>query len=254
MQKIQDDKNNIIIYGNADVRDVTLSFRVPGRIETMNFLEGDQVKTGTELAKLDKEPYENDLQIAKAQLAEAEILFTQTNQEYNRHAKLVKTGAISQNIFENSTSRKKQSAAKVKAAKAQVSLGQIKLQDTSIIAPSNGTIITRVVEKGAVVNIGTPIYVLSLDDEIWVRAYIDERRLGNIFPGQEAIITTDSGGSYVGQIGFISPQAEFTPKNVETTDLRTDLVYRLRIVVKKIDSGLRQGMPVTVTIKKYFPK
>jgi HlyD family secretion protein len=67
-------------------------------------------------------------------------------------------------------------------------------------------------------------------------------------------VTTDSGGKYEGQIGYISPQAEFTPKNVETLQLRTDLVYRLRVIIDQPDAGLRQGMPVTVVLKKAPPK
>jgi len=80
-----------------------------------------------------------------------------------------------------------------------------------------------------------------------VRTYVDEPNLGNVHPGLAATVTTDSGGRYTGQVGFISPQAEFTPKNVETRQLRTDLVYRLRVIVDNPDQGLREGMPVTVT-------
>jgi HlyD family secretion protein len=82
---------------------------------------------------------------------------------------------------------------------------------------------------------------------VWVRAYVDERDLGRVRPGMRLVIHTDtaSGKLYHGSIGFISPLAEFTPKSVETPALRTDLVYRLRVVVSDADQGLRQGMPVT---------
>ena len=96
---------------------------------------------------------------------------------------------------------------------------------------------------------GLPVYSLSLRDPVYVRAYIDEPHLGRIAPGMQVTITTDSSDrTYTGEIGFISPRAEFTPRTVETTELRTDLVYRLRIVVPESDEGLRQGMPVTVHI------
>jgi HlyD family secretion protein len=85
---------------------------------------------------------------------------------------------------------------------------------------------------------------------VWVRTYVDEPDLGQVYPGQKATVRTDSGGVYKGQVGFISPQAEFTPKTVETTELRTDLVYRLRVIVADPDEGLRQGMPVTVILEK----
>jgi HlyD family secretion protein len=90
---------------------------------------------------------------------------------------------------------------------------------------------------------------LSLTDTIYVRAYVDEPSLGKVVPGAEVVVTTDSSSrQYVGRVGFISPRAEFTPKTVETPELRTDLVYRLRIVIPEADDALRQGMPVTVAI------
>jgi HlyD family secretion protein len=97
--------------------------------------------------------------------------------------------------------------------------------------------------------LGQPVYALSLSDPVYVRAYVREPDLGKLAPGAVAWVTTDSSDKrYRGTIGFISPRAEFTPKSVETTDLRTDLVYRLRIVIDEADQGLRQGMPVTVTL------
>jgi HlyD family secretion protein len=97
--------------------------------------------------------------------------------------------------------------------------------------------------------VGTPVYSLSLRDPLYVRAYVDESHLGQLAPGTEVTVRSDSSDKlYRGQIGFISPRAEFTPKSVETTALRTDLVYRLRIVVRDADEGLRQGMPVTVQL------
>ena len=93
------------------------------------------------------------------------------------------------------------------------------------------------------------MYTLSLRDPVYIRAYLSEPQLGRVVPGASVRIRTDSSSRvYRGHVGFISPRAEFTPKSVETTDLRTDLVYRLRIVVEDDDEGLRQGMPVTVEV------
>src|SRR5262249_27086455 len=89
-----------------------------------------------------------------------------------------------------------------------------------------------------------------LTSPIWVRTYVSEPDLGRVRPGMEVQIKTDTpnGKTYSGRIGFISTAAEFTPKTVETTELRTALVYRLRVVVGGDTSFLRQGMPVTVTV------
>ena len=100
------------------------------------------------------------------------------------------------------------------------------------------------------VNVGEPVYTLSLTNTVYVRAYVGETHLGQVRPGARVTVTADSlARTYRGQVGFVSPRAEFTPKTVETPELRTDLVYRLRIVVEDADAGLRQGMPVTVALE-----
>jgi HlyD family secretion protein len=123
------------------------------------------------------------------------------------------------------------------------------LEDTQIFCPTDGTILTRIREPGSVVNIGEAVYTLSIKSPVWIRTYVTEPNLGKIYPSMKAEVITDSGGSYIGHIGFISPVAEFTPKNVESLELRVDLVYRLRVVVDDPDHFLKQGMPVTVKLK-----
>ncbi len=126
---------------------------------------------------------------------------------------------------------------------------QTALDDTRLVAPADGIIMSRVLEPGSMVTSQTPVYTLSLPDPVYVRAYAAEPQLGQVAPGTPVRVTTDSSSQvYAGHIGFVSPKAEFTPKSVETTALRTDLVYRLRIIIPKTDEGLRQGMPVTIQV------
>jgi HlyD family secretion protein len=115
------------------------------------------------------------------------------------------------------------------------------LADTELTAPSSGTVIARVREPGSMVASQSTVYSLSLDKPVYVRAYVGEsdsgaHRARHCGARQERFIGEKV---YRGQIGFISPRAEFTPKTVETTDLRTDLVYRLRIVIDEADSDSR---------------
>lgn len=139
--------------------------------------------------------------------------------------------------------------ARVAVAEAALAQARTALADTELVAPSDGIVIVRVREPGSMVASSTPVYSLSLSDPVYVRAYVSEPDLGRIAPGVSVRVHTDSSDKvYHGQIGFISPRAEFTPKTVETTELRTDLVYRLRVVVAGADQGLRQGMPVTVDV------
>jgi HlyD family secretion protein len=93
------------------------------------------------------------------------------------------------------------------------------------------------------------VFVLTIDRPMRVRAYVGEEDLGRIAPGMAVLVSTDGNPkTYHGTIGFVSPAAEFTPKTVQTQELRTQLVYRLRVIVSDPDERLRQGQPVTVAV------
>jgi HlyD family secretion protein len=135
-------------------------------------------------------------------------------------------------------------------AEARLAKANTALEDTTLIAPSPGVIAVRVREVGAIVQAGQTVYTLLLNDPVWIRAYVPQPRLGRIKPGMKVAVEIDSmpGKQYEGTVGFISPEAEFTPKNVQTEQVRDDLVYRVRIIAKDVDNVFRQGMPVTVRI------
>lgn len=137
------------------------------------------------------------------------------------------------------------------AARAGLTLAQARLAFTQLKASENGTIMTRLVEPGDVVLANSPIFAIALDKPLWVRTYVSATQLGRVSPGQKATIKSDSWPDvkFEGHIGFISPISEFTPKSVETTEVRTSLVYRLRIYLENPDDRLRQGMPVTVHLQ-----
>lgn len=296
----------ILIHGNVDIRQVDLGFRVGGRISEMRFEEGDLVKKGDILAVLDKVPYQNDLDSAKGQLAqaEAELLKKRNGNRpeeiqqaesayeerqatlknalkiFERQTDLVKSGASSRQSYDNSVQIKDEAEARLRNAKdtlelmkagfryediqateaavafakAKVATSQTSLDDTEIHSPSNGVIFSRIREPGAIVAAGSTVYTLALHEPIWIRAYVSETELGRLKPGMEALVTTDSHKEpFKGSVGFISPQAEFTPKTVETNELRTDLVYRIRVIVDDPKGDLRQGMPVDIVLKLTAP-
>lgn len=216
-------------------------------------------------------------EIAQAQAAVNQALAVAGDAERNfrRQNDLLGSGASSQRTVDVARAARDQAVAGVKAAKAALSqategfrrediaAGEARLAaaqaaraqaatalaDTELLAPSAGTVIARVREPGSMVASQSTVYSLSLDAPVYVRAYVGEPDLGRIAPGTRVRVRSDSSEKvYQGQIGFISPRAEFTPKTVETTDLRTDLVYRLRVVVDDADAALRQGMPVTIEV------
>jgi len=146
--------------------------------------------------------------------------------------------------------------AMLNADEAQLALAQEVLQDTELFAPADGIIRNRILEPGDMASPQTPVLTLALTNPVWVRTYAPETALGKLAPGMTAQVSTDSfpGKTYPGWIGFISPTAEFTPKNVETPDLRTRLVYQVRIHVCNPQDELRLGMPATVVIPLDQPK
>ncbi|RMC94220.1 secretion protein HlyD [Aquitalea palustris] len=139
--------------------------------------------------------------------------------------------------------------ANVQRAQAQLAAARLQLADTVLSAPANGILLTRAVEPGSMLAAGSTVLTLSLSQPVWVRAYVAEPQLGQAQPGRKVWIYRDGRSQpYAAVVGFVSPTAEFTPKNVETTDLRTAQVYRLRLIVSQPDAALRQGMPVTVKL------
>jgi HlyD family secretion protein len=291
------------LYGNVDIREVSLGFRVSGKLAQVLRDEGDAVKGGEVLARLDDEPYRRELNEARAQAAalharldllesgnrpqeiaqvralvhEREVTLTNAERLFKRQEELLTTKAVSVQDRDDAEARYREGEARLKSAREQLALleagfrkeeiaqakadlgraeaalssSELRLEDTVLKAPSDGVILTRAQEPGAVLQAGTAVLTLSLTRPVWVRAYINEPDLGRIHPGMKVQVTTDSQPRkpYSGQIGYISPRAEFTPKNVETSDLRTSLVYRLRIVIEHPDEGLRQGMPVTARLE-----
>ena len=131
-----------------------------------------------------------------------------------------------------------------------VKVAERQLADADLIAPSAGVIESRAQEAGSIVSAGQTVLVQSLTTPVWVRTYVSEPDLSRVRPGQEVEVKPDSRdiAPMKGRIGFVSTIAEFTPKTVETRELRTSLVYRLRIVVEDPKDVLRQGMPVTVNV------
>jgi HlyD family secretion protein len=141
--------------------------------------------------------------------------------------------------------------ARLKAIEAQASVLRQQLKDAQLIAPVDAVIRSRVMEPGEMASPQRPVFSLAITDPKWVRAFISEPDLGKIKPGMSAAIAVDSfaGRRFDGWIGFISPVAEFTPKTVQTEELRTSLVYEVRVFVKDPADELRLGMPASVYLQ-----
>ena len=140
--------------------------------------------------------------------------------------------------------------ATLRAREAELALAKRELADASLYAPMDAIVQERIMEPGDMASPQKPVYTLALTTPLWVRTYVSEPDLGRIRLGMMADVRTDSypGKGYRAWIGFISPTAEFTPKSVETSQVRTSLVYQTRIYVCDPQNELRLGMPATVVI------
>ncbi|MCG6863207.1 MAG: efflux RND transporter periplasmic adaptor subunit [Chromatiaceae bacterium] len=149
-----------------------------------------------------------------------------------------------------------QAKAELSAQRANLTLAKERLADATLTSPAAGIVRERILEPGDMASPQTPALTLALTEPLWVRAYVSEPDLGRIVPGMKAEVRTDSYPDkvYPGWVGFISPTAEFTPKTVETRDLRTRLVYQVRVFVCNPENELRLGMPATVTIPLAQPE
>jgi HlyD family secretion protein len=141
--------------------------------------------------------------------------------------------------------------ATLKAFQEALAIARQNLSYAELYAPSDGVIQNRILEPGDIASPTKPVFTLALTDPVWVRAYVSEPDLGKLRLGMRAEVTTDSfpGKRYSAWIGFISPTAQFTPKSVETREVRTTLVYEVRVFVDNPEDELRLGMPATVAIR-----
>lgn len=295
------DDGALKLYGNVEIREVQLGFRVGGRIERLLVDEGDKVAPGQILAELDTRPLQDRLaqaearlagasalasrdlngsrpqQIAEAQaaVASAEAALIEARRQLERRQSLIGKGFISRAEVQTAEAAVDAARARVDAARAALSLAQegvrseeqaaslanrsaieaerqsvtTDLADAVIRAAEPGQVLTRAREVGAIVQPGQTVMTLALAQPVRVRAYVAEPDLPKIQPGQAVKVRVDgSDTQWDARIGFISPVAEFTPKTVQTEQLRTDLVYRVRLTVNDPKGQLRQGQPVTVIV------
>lgn len=250
--KVREEKKKArVLYGNVDIRQVDLGFRVFGRVKELYCDEGDEMQEGQLMAILDPLPYEESVRQYQAKVTGIELSLRNAAAKASRREEIA-SESVTVEDFEDAMTNQEVLEANLMEAEALLESALTSLEDTHLYSPHKGIILTRIREPGSVLNPGEPIFTLSLEDPLWIRAYASEVELGDIYPGMAADIYTDTESLpvFTGHVGFISPVAEFTPKNVETVDLRTDLVYRLRIVIDHPTTRLHQGMPVTVKLRK----
>jgi HlyD family secretion protein len=212
----------------------------------------------------------------RANLVSAQADALNARQQYERQSTLIQTAATSRQTLDQAKAATDVADAKVDAAQKSLDLliagprredvaqGEAQLRaseaqhdymkrqlaDAELRAPADAIVRSRLMEPGEMAAPTRPVFSLAVLDPKWVRAYVSEPQLGRLHPGMRAVVTIDGfpDRPLAGRVGFISPVAEFTPKTVQTEDLRTSLVYEVRIITQDPDNILRVGMPATVRL------
>lgn len=297
--------SDLTLYGNIDLRQVSLAFEDNARITAVLAQEGDRVHPGQVLGHLDtgrllpqvaeaaaqteaqqaavlrahngSRPQE--IAEAKAQVVAANADAVYARGQFQRLRTIADASggrAVSRQDLDNAQAASNAADARLDVARKALDLAIIgpraediaqaeallradqareaylrrQLADATLVAPVEGVVRSRLLEPGDMASPERPVYSLAIVDPKWVRAYVPEADLGRLHPGMTAWVSSDSFPKrrFEGWIGFISPMAEFTPKSVETTELRPSLVYEVRVFVKDPHDDLRLGMPATVTL------
>ena len=303
----KNESKDIILYGNVDIRQVSLSFNANDRIDKIFVEEGDEVKEGQLLATLDTESLSLQIEKSKAKIeaqryvvlrlkngtrpkeisqklaqlnaakAEAEnagILLRRVQNTYSDS----EGRSVSKQEIDDARSKVKVTSAQVKeandayqlavtgprrediaeaeaelkAATAELALQEYLLSQTQLKSPINAVVRSRLQEPGDMASPQRATFLLAVNEKKWIRAYIQEIQLDTIKPGMEVDVYIDSfpNSPMKGQVGYISSVAEFTPKTVQTEELRTSLLYEIRVYVDDTKDILRMGMPATIKIIK----
>jgi membrane fusion protein YbhG len=143
-----------------------------------------------------------------------------------------------------------QARARLEQSRQSLAASETRLSYTVIQSPLTGVVLSENIEPGEFVSAGTPVVTVAEMADVWLRAFINETDLGRVKVGQTARLTTDTypGKSYEGRVSFLSSQAEFTPRNVQTPQERVKLVYRVKIDLPNPDQELKPGMPADAEI------
>ena len=234
----------IVLNGNVEIHDVSLAFRVAGRVNNVGVDEGAHVKKGELLASLDKDVFKAKLDYAKAQLHAEEINYRNSEKDHKRNIGLL--------VFDASKTAYEVAKSKVEAARAAYDYMNIDYKDADLFSPVDGVVLTRNIEPGEMISSGAVVFSIMPNAQTRIKTFADEKVLSRIKRGDTVYVNIETmpKKKFKGHIGFISSEAEFTPKNIETSELRTSLMYRIRVILDEPAPELKQGMPVTVSYKK----
>lgn len=241
----------IKVSGNIEATEIRLSFRVNGQVEKLFTDEGMYVKENDIVATLKTDELAKIRDEYKASLKAVEYEQGLAKDDYVRAENLLAAGAIPTQKRDAAKTKADSYTAKIEQLTASLNLAETRLDFANLRCPVNSFVLVKSSEEGEVVQPGTTIFAVADLSDIWLTAYINEKDLGRVKLNQEAVVKTDTypDKEYKGRISMISQEAEFTPKQIQTTEERVKLVYRIKIAVDNSSMELKPGMPADGYIK-----
>ncbi len=201
--------NDMKFSGTLELTEHVLGAKAGGRVVTLSVDEGDEVKAGQLLATLDR--------------------YEQTKRDYDRINNLVQQGGMTKQALEYAA---------------------LNLDDQQIVSPVDGVVLVKVHEMGETVQPGSAVVVVGDRSKLWVKIFVPEGRINHIEMGQPAVLSFDGlKEKFNGHVSFISAQAEFTPRNVQSQEERVTQTFAVKIVLDDVKSFLRPGVAADVEIK-----
>lgn len=274
------DKNLLTGAGIIEGTEIIVRSKANGQLQNLYVKEGSQLKTDEKIAQIEIDK----LQISKQQtmagleelnfhmlnaknsIVQAKENYVTIQKQYNRIKNLFQNNSATQQQFDEIDIKYKTADTQLKIAQNSLNALEMKkkqlesglqliesqIDDASIKSPCDGIVVDKFIEQGELVNTGMPIVAIADLSNLWIKMYVTELELGFVKLNSTADVFIDSypDQPFTGQIIWISPKAEFTPKNVQTKEARADLVYAVKIEIKNPEGKLKIGMPADIKVKK----
>lgn len=244
------DQEGLMLSGNVEVTEVDVGFKIPGRVQSLYTDEGEKVVRGDRIATLDSDELESVVNQNRASVQNAEAQYEKTRKDLERYAVLYRDGVIPTQQMDSAKAAYDVAVSQLRLSRASLKTAEVRFKDAVIYAPLNGVVIRKNVEEGETVGAGTAVFTIGDLENPWIKVYVKEDKLGLVKLGQKAEIRVDTYPmkSYEGTVTYISSEAEFTPKNVQTQEERVKLVFGVKVSVKNQNDELKPGMPADVRI------
>jgi len=241
----------IAASGTIEATEVVISSKVSGNVVKLLFTEGDIVSKGDILAQVENSQLSAVYRqaLGAQNQAKANLALAQSN--YNRAQELSKKGFASSQQIDEAKASLDIAAAQLEQAEAARELAALRLKDTTIISPISGYVISKAVEEGELLNPGSSVATIADLSKVTLMVYVSERQMGRIKLGGRVMVYADPypNDRFEGKVTFISKQAEFTPKTIQTKEERVTQVFGVKIEIPNPDLKLKPGLPADAVIK-----